>query len=324
MVPYSLAAPPSVRDGRLVELCDGRTRGPASTVAHLTAMSTLIGYLGRVARARARSTTTVRTACRCPAARTSRPSSPASPRTSSCSSAPPRRAPTSFSCTTGCSGRGPPRRPRPRRQAPAAAPLRRTTWRWPRTTCRSTPTPSTATTRCSPRRWAASACDPFARHRGRTVGVAGRLPGDGLDPHELVARVREATGREPLAFTDGPERVRTVGIVSGAGAGPPRGRDRRGPRRVPHRRAAERVMSAARASRRPLRRRRPLRDRDVRRAPPRRPARATGSACDTASSTFPTRSERACTPVVYRRFRLVRRILVADIRADRYMCTRGQ
>jgi putative NIF3 family GTP cyclohydrolase 1 type 2 len=30
--------------------------------------------------------------------------------------------------------------------------------------------------------------------------------------------VRGATGREPLAFTDGPEPVRTVGIVSGAGA----------------------------------------------------------------------------------------------------------
>ncbi len=60
--------------------------------------------------------------------------------------------------------------------------------------------------------------EPFGRHRGRTIGVAGRLPGDGIAPAELVARVREATDREPLAFTDGPDRVRTVGIVSGAGA----------------------------------------------------------------------------------------------------------
>jgi dinuclear metal center YbgI/SA1388 family protein len=59
---------------------------------------------------------------------------------------------------------------------------------------------------------------PFARHKRTTIGVAGRLPGAGIDPGELVARVREATGREPLAFTDGPEAVRTVGIVSGAGA----------------------------------------------------------------------------------------------------------
>jgi dinuclear metal center YbgI/SA1388 family protein len=59
---------------------------------------------------------------------------------------------------------------------------------------------------------------PFAAHKRTTIGVAGNLPGDGIAPAELVARVREATGREPLAFTDGPERVRTVGIVSGAGA----------------------------------------------------------------------------------------------------------
>ena len=59
---------------------------------------------------------------------------------------------------------------------------------------------------------------PFAAHKRTTIGVAGRLPGDGITPADLVARVHEATGREPLAFTDGPERVRTVGIVSGAGA----------------------------------------------------------------------------------------------------------
>jgi dinuclear metal center YbgI/SA1388 family protein len=59
---------------------------------------------------------------------------------------------------------------------------------------------------------------PFAAHKRATIGVAGRLPGDGIAPAELVARVRDATGREPLAFTDGPDPVRTVGIVSGAGA----------------------------------------------------------------------------------------------------------
>ena len=59
---------------------------------------------------------------------------------------------------------------------------------------------------------------PFGRHKRATIGVVGRLPGDGIAPDDLVARVRDATGREPLAFTDGPDRVRTVGIVSGAGA----------------------------------------------------------------------------------------------------------
>jgi dinuclear metal center YbgI/SA1388 family protein len=59
---------------------------------------------------------------------------------------------------------------------------------------------------------------PFGRHKRATIGVVGRLPGDGIAPDDLVARVRDATAREPLAFTDGPDRVRTVGIVSGAGA----------------------------------------------------------------------------------------------------------
>src|SRR3954451_11257080 len=58
----------------------------------------------------------------------------------------------------------------------------------------------------------------FGQHKRATIGVAGRFEGEGIAPDDLVARVRSATGRDPLAFTDGPERVRTVGIVSGAGA----------------------------------------------------------------------------------------------------------
>src|SRR3954466_5818782 len=58
----------------------------------------------------------------------------------------------------------------------------------------------------------------FGQHKRATIGVVGRFEGEGVAPADLVARVRSATGRDPLAFTDGPERVRTVGIVSGAGA----------------------------------------------------------------------------------------------------------
>src|SRR3954470_18657913 len=58
----------------------------------------------------------------------------------------------------------------------------------------------------------------FGQHKRATIGVVGRFEGEGIAPDDLVARVRSATGRDPLAFTDGPERVRTVGIVSGAGA----------------------------------------------------------------------------------------------------------
>jgi dinuclear metal center YbgI/SA1388 family protein len=63
-----------------------------------------------------------------------------------------------------------------------------------------------------------SAREPFALHEGRPIGVCGRFDGDGVEPDELVARVHELTGREPLAFLDGPARVRSIGVVSGAGA----------------------------------------------------------------------------------------------------------
>jgi dinuclear metal center YbgI/SA1388 family protein len=59
---------------------------------------------------------------------------------------------------------------------------------------------------------------PFATHRRATIGVRARYAGPGISPGELVERVHEATGRAPLAFTDGPDRVRSIGIVSGAGA----------------------------------------------------------------------------------------------------------
>jgi dinuclear metal center YbgI/SA1388 family protein len=60
--------------------------------------------------------------------------------------------------------------------------------------------------------------EPFGEHRGTPVGRAGRLAGDGVSIDALTARVREVCGQEPLVFDAGPERVRTIGIVSGAGA----------------------------------------------------------------------------------------------------------
>ncbi len=60
---------------------------------------------------------------------------------------------------------------------------------------------------------------PFAVHRGRAIGCRARFDGDGIRPDELVSRVAELTGRPPLAFTSGPDRVRTIGIVSGAAIG---------------------------------------------------------------------------------------------------------
>lgn len=59
---------------------------------------------------------------------------------------------------------------------------------------------------------------PFAEHRGRPIGVRARF-GDGVPAAELFRRVRELTGREPLVFAAGPDTVRSIGIVSGGGAG---------------------------------------------------------------------------------------------------------
>ena len=61
-----------------------------------------------------------------------------------------------------------------------------------------------------------SSTEPFAEHRGTAIGVAARFEPDGVDAAELVARVRAATGREPLLLEHGPERIRSIGIVSGS------------------------------------------------------------------------------------------------------------
>ena len=60
--------------------------------------------------------------------------------------------------------------------------------------------------------------EAFGHYRGFPIGRRGRFPGEGVPVAELVERVRAATGREPLLQGAGPDRVRSVGIVSGAGA----------------------------------------------------------------------------------------------------------
>jgi dinuclear metal center YbgI/SA1388 family protein len=60
--------------------------------------------------------------------------------------------------------------------------------------------------------------EPFARHEQATIGVGGHFAGDGIDVADLVGRVTDLTERDPLVLDFGPARVRSVGIVSGAGA----------------------------------------------------------------------------------------------------------
>jgi dinuclear metal center YbgI/SA1388 family protein len=63
----------------------------------------------------------------------------------------------------------------------------------------------------------AEGLEPFARHRGEPIGVLARLSGNGLPAEELFEQVRTITDREPLVFDSGPDLVRQVAIVSGAG-----------------------------------------------------------------------------------------------------------
>jgi dinuclear metal center YbgI/SA1388 family protein len=60
--------------------------------------------------------------------------------------------------------------------------------------------------------------EPFGTFRDQKIGRAGTFPGDGVPAAELFARVREVTGRVPIVFDGGPERIRRIGIVSGSAA----------------------------------------------------------------------------------------------------------
>jgi dinuclear metal center YbgI/SA1388 family protein len=57
----------------------------------------------------------------------------------------------------------------------------------------------------------------FGVHRGRAIGLVGRAP-EPVPFTELLDRCRTAFAREPFAWADGPERVATVGVLSGGGA----------------------------------------------------------------------------------------------------------
>lgn len=56
--------------------------------------------------------------------------------------------------------------------------------------------------------------EPFGDAYGLPVGFRGRFP-EPVPAAELVHRAHDFYGQEPLAFADGPERVETLGIISG-------------------------------------------------------------------------------------------------------------
>jgi dinuclear metal center YbgI/SA1388 family protein len=57
----------------------------------------------------------------------------------------------------------------------------------------------------------------FAEVNGQPIGVIGRS-GAGVEAPELSRRVAELVGRDPLVFDAGPDRVHSIGIVSGGGS----------------------------------------------------------------------------------------------------------
>jgi len=61
--------------------------------------------------------------------------------------------------------------------------------------------------------------EPFGEHHGRSIGWVGRTDGNGMAAADFLERCAAAFGREPLAFSEGPPTVRSVGVVSGGGAG---------------------------------------------------------------------------------------------------------
>jgi dinuclear metal center YbgI/SA1388 family protein len=64
----------------------------------------------------------------------------------------------------------------------------------------------------------ASELEPFAVHRGETIGFIARFPDNGVTAKELIRRVCELTKREPLMFDFGPSRIESLAVVSGAGS----------------------------------------------------------------------------------------------------------
>jgi dinuclear metal center YbgI/SA1388 family protein len=57
---------------------------------------------------------------------------------------------------------------------------------------------------------------PFALYDGLPVGFKGSFP-QPVSPEALLARCAEVYAQPPLAFTAGPQAIRTLGIVSGGG-----------------------------------------------------------------------------------------------------------
>jgi dinuclear metal center YbgI/SA1388 family protein len=57
----------------------------------------------------------------------------------------------------------------------------------------------------------------FGEAKGSAVGVIGNVA-EAIDIGELARRLTEAVGQEPLVFDAGPDRISSIGIITGGGA----------------------------------------------------------------------------------------------------------
>lgn len=62
-----------------------------------------------------------------------------------------------------------------------------------------------------------SRLEPFAEFEGRKIGFHGHLA-ESIDPDELLERCTDLFGAEASAFLSGPDRIETIGMVSGGGS----------------------------------------------------------------------------------------------------------
>ena len=56
--------------------------------------------------------------------------------------------------------------------------------------------------------------EPFGDHGGLPIGFKGHFPFP-VAPAELVDKCKQVYGQEPLTFLDGPDPIRTLGVISG-------------------------------------------------------------------------------------------------------------
>ena len=59
--------------------------------------------------------------------------------------------------------------------------------------------------------------EPFGKSKGRPVGIVGHRP-EPIQADRFLELVERELGRAPLVFADGPDRISSIGVITGAAA----------------------------------------------------------------------------------------------------------